>query len=397
MPLIALIVINLIRIFRLWLWITFSPLAAIAWSFDDKSVPGVVKTTGEKLGFGKLSDVLSLIFQPVAMIGALSLVMILSIGMYYVLGGDPGDQKAGGDFEKTIEKVQFTAKGEKSTLKDLNTGTEITVDGDLFKDVGNFVGGMIGYLIITGFTAILIWSLIKVGASFSKFTKDAAGNVFKWSEKLVTNANIVPIGGGTSLAALKETKNETLRSLTSGAYANEKVRAQTEKLTSGFYKTDLGKATKNIFGINESERYDIDNVDRSEISQAATGGVNTALSALRKALTGKKVTAQSKNFQEAVGALLNSSNPAFKNFALQSTGITNEQYEANKANILNPNNEIGQKMLKFIAYVANNDVKDGATINAEKINEYVLSNMKTKDLQATSPIMLNKASTSEQK
>lgn len=38
-PLIVLIVINLIRIFKLWIWISFSPLAAIAWSFDDKSMP----------------------------------------------------------------------------------------------------------------------------------------------------------------------------------------------------------------------------------------------------------------------------------------------------------------------------------------------------------------------
>lgn len=85
-PMLVLIVVNLIRIFRLWIWIAFAPLAAIAWSFDDKSTPGVVKTAGEKLGFGKISDVLSLIFQPVVMIGSLALVMILSIGMYYVLG-----------------------------------------------------------------------------------------------------------------------------------------------------------------------------------------------------------------------------------------------------------------------------------------------------------------------
>jgi len=83
------------------------------------------------------------------MIGSLSLVMILSIGMYYVLGGDPGNQMAGTTFSETIENVQIEAEGQTSTLRDLNSGTEISVDGNLFKDVGNFVGGMIGYLIIT--------------------------------------------------------------------------------------------------------------------------------------------------------------------------------------------------------------------------------------------------------
>ncbi len=83
------------------------------------------------------------------MIGSLSLVMILSIGMYYVLGGDPGNQQQGATFNKTIEQVQLESKGETSTLTDLTSGTEISVDGNLFKDMGNFVGGMIGYLIIT--------------------------------------------------------------------------------------------------------------------------------------------------------------------------------------------------------------------------------------------------------
>lgn len=99
---------------------------------------------------------------------------------------------------------------------------------------------MIGYLIITGFTVVLLWSLLKIGASFSKFTKDAANNVFKRSEKLVSNANVIPIGGSmSSFAALKETGDQTKRYLTSGAYANQKVQDQTNRLTSGFFKTDF--------------------------------------------------------------------------------------------------------------------------------------------------------------
>ncbi len=44
-PLFVLLVINLIRIFRLWIWIVFSPLAAIARSFD-KDTPGAIKDMG---------------------------------------------------------------------------------------------------------------------------------------------------------------------------------------------------------------------------------------------------------------------------------------------------------------------------------------------------------------
>ncbi|MBP6910612.1 hypothetical protein KBC03_03350 [Patescibacteria group bacterium] len=46
------------------------------------------------------------------MIGSLALVMILSIGMYYVLGGDPGDVSgsSGGAFSTTIEQLQIESK-----------------------------------------------------------------------------------------------------------------------------------------------------------------------------------------------------------------------------------------------------------------------------------------------
>lgn len=47
-PMAALIVINVIRVFRLWIWIAFAPLAAIARSFDDKMKPGFIKDIGDK-------------------------------------------------------------------------------------------------------------------------------------------------------------------------------------------------------------------------------------------------------------------------------------------------------------------------------------------------------------
>lgn len=69
------------------------------------------------------------------MIGSLALVMILSIGMFYVLGGDPGDASgaSGGAFSTTLDQLQVTSKGTVSTLKDNISGTEISIDGDLFK------------------------------------------------------------------------------------------------------------------------------------------------------------------------------------------------------------------------------------------------------------------------
>gem|GEM_PF-3843714 len=77
----------------------------------------------------------------------------------------------------------------------------------------------------------MIRSLIKIGASFSKFTKGAADNIFKWSEKLVTNANVIPIGGQmASFASIKKTKDNTMDSLTGSGFRAQQVQDQTEKL-----------------------------------------------------------------------------------------------------------------------------------------------------------------------
>ena len=47
-PMFVLVVINIIRIFRMWMWIVFSPIAAIMRAFGDKMTPGFIKDIGSK-------------------------------------------------------------------------------------------------------------------------------------------------------------------------------------------------------------------------------------------------------------------------------------------------------------------------------------------------------------
>ncbi len=132
---------------------------------------------------------------------------------------------------------------------------------------------MIGYLIITGFIIVLMWSLIKIAASFSKFTKNTANNIFKRSEKLVTNANIIPLGGGkTSVAALSKQKNDVMRELQSGAYANKKIDAQTTALTDRIYKTGFGQSVKKTFGVEDNIQNDINNEGAGYMQHAEGAG-----------------------------------------------------------------------------------------------------------------------------
>ena len=233
---IVLIIINLIRIFRLRLWIVFSPLAAISWAFGDKQTPTMIKTAGEKLGFNKLSDILKLVFQPVAMVGSLGLILILTVGMYYVLGGNPGDLQDSGSFSKTVDQIELSSQAGTSSFKDLVSGTEVSVTGDLFKDMGNFVGGMIGYLILTGFTIMLIRSLIKISGSFSKFTASTADSIFKFAEGAVKTVPIIPVGGKMlSLGGLQQAGKNAAGS--GERYLNSQMNKQENEVESSFYQS----------------------------------------------------------------------------------------------------------------------------------------------------------------
>ncbi|MBP6910611.1 hypothetical protein KBC03_03345, partial [Patescibacteria group bacterium] len=77
---------------------------------------------------------------------------------------------------------------------------------------------------------------------------------------------------------------------------------------------------------------------------------------------------------------------------LKSAGITDpKEYDDNKANMLNPDNIMGQKMLKALAYVLNKDVKEGDTINETTIKEFLDKEFKTQKILSTTPLYMQKA------
>lgn len=135
-------------------------------------------------------------------------------------------------------------------MKDLSTGTEITVEGDLFKNIGNFVGGMIGYLIVTGFSVVLIWSLIRVAASFSTFTKKSAEGIFNWSEKLVATAPLIPLTGGmASFASISKVGRDARTEFES--FGSNKIADQSSNIQTKFWNGEYGSKTKKMFGISD--------------------------------------------------------------------------------------------------------------------------------------------------
>lgn len=74
------------------------------------------------------------------------------------------------------------------------------------QDVG--VSGMLDFfprLILNIFGIGLMWTILMAAMKSTSFTGGVVDSIEKVAKNVVTTANIIPIGGGTSLAAIKNT------------------------------------------------------------------------------------------------------------------------------------------------------------------------------------------------
>lgn len=148
---------------------------------------------------------------------------------------------------------------------------------------------------------------------------------------------------------------------------------------------------KKTFGIQDSDKTaDIDKVGAGYVQQAESGGTTAALQSLKQAMKDKNVTPSSRNFQQSFSSLMNN-NKSFNDFMLKAATISETEYKDNKANILNPDNVVGQRMLKALAYVLNKDVKEGSQIDDTKIKEFLDKELKTQKILSTTPLQIQKA------
>lgn len=92
----------------------------------------------------------------------MALVLLLSVSMYYVLGGTPGQTPSATPISHVIAGAEISTVSGSSTFTQTQVGSEITFVGDLFSDVADYAGGFIGYLIITTFCIMLMWAVVKM-------------------------------------------------------------------------------------------------------------------------------------------------------------------------------------------------------------------------------------------
>ena len=176
-PLFVLIIVNLVRIFYLWLYVGFSPLIFLDNIFGWKTI-------ASKPAF-KFSNMIWLIFQPAIVVAAFSLWFIFLVNIIWVVD------------KSTSDKYK---KYEKWVLHTFNlTGSSAgVIDSDYFQfqdatqKMSKYVWGFFGYLFIMFLSIALVWSLIKLSFKASEITSNIADRAFNFTEEMLKTVPAIP-------------------------------------------------------------------------------------------------------------------------------------------------------------------------------------------------------------
>ncbi len=171
-PIIILIVINIIRVFRIWIYVAFSPLIFLDQIFWWK----VWWKTNKALA---LKNMIWLIFQPVLVILSFSIAIIMIVGIY--------------DWLQTMKTTNNSKKVKQIFLldKDASSGL-VKMEFWTMQDsnTSNFIWWFFWYLIVSLIVVIILWTLIKISFQSSEITKWVADKMFTFSEDIVKTVPI---------------------------------------------------------------------------------------------------------------------------------------------------------------------------------------------------------------
>lgn len=189
-PMVILMVVNLIRIVFLWLWIVFAPGIILINVFGLKLSDGLDK-------YFSRQNILGLVMQPVAVIGALSIwfIFIIELASIFNLCTETPPENN----DKTLQATTLS-EWIKAPIGELASpiGTDTTLWASL-SALGDVVGGVTWELLMAIFVIVLMWSLIKIGFSTSELTKGVAKKITDGVESMMAAIPIVPLPGVWSI------------------------------------------------------------------------------------------------------------------------------------------------------------------------------------------------------
>jgi hypothetical protein len=191
LPLLVLAIVNFIRVFWIWIFIIFSPFVIIdtvfKWMISNK-VWWFKNLT--------LSNLLWLIFMPVAVVWILGISLIFVVTMEKILTTDENNAK-------DLWFVKLTDKD--SALLIWKNWEKIIIDDSIFPDnskVKDYIWWAIWYIIMFLFVVLVLWTLIPLGFQASKLTAWVSDAIFKFAKDMA-KAIPIPWTGGLSVWALQ--------------------------------------------------------------------------------------------------------------------------------------------------------------------------------------------------
>lgn len=179
-PMFVLVVMNVIRIIFIRLRIITVPFIILAYVFDI----GWIKD----MEYFKLWNIIWLIFQPVVVVGTLSVWVLIIMGMYGALLGD----------EQTInqwmwELINVYVDSDRTARIWTNWPAESIINGDMFGQTWDILWGWIWRMIVTFFMVFLFRALIKIWFSTSALTKWVSDSIFNFASQIASTVPIVPV------------------------------------------------------------------------------------------------------------------------------------------------------------------------------------------------------------
>ncbi len=320
-PIIALFVINLKRIFYLWLRIIFSPIIVLWEVLGIKQI----KDIWWKEKIFDIKEVFGLVFQPVFVIWGMAIVLILGVSMFSVMWWHPGSSNQNEQISKVFGWAEIISAPGSSTFHNTTAWTEITFVWDIFKDVAWYAGWLVWYLIITTFVIMLLWAVVKMSTSSSKIAWWTFDKITSLGKDLVTWMNIIPMWwSNVSLASMMNTVNpesgDNFLTKWMNKYNQDNATEATKKLWSAFYNSKIGKGLQNVYGEKQfsydlNPQTDIGDDEINKIQKASDstsvlkdyiGKVSALLTESKQAnKNNKEINLKSTKFKETIFKTIN--------------------------------------------------------------------------------------------
>ncbi len=253
MPLLVLLVTNMLRIFWIWVRIVFSPFLAIYFVLWD-TAPSGMKSLASSLRAEWLGNLMWLIFQPMVVVWALWVWLILITSITRMMSGWSEYARMAAIWDMQIYHTPHTTMVWETA--------SVTVKGWLFKEVQYRAFWFFWDVILSFFVIFLLRWMVKAWSSFSSVTESVSNSMFSFWKNLAMSIPIVPMMWGQWIWSLTNNAWKLVKNAT-GVWAFE---AQMKKDSREFYS----KINKKLGWVDpDKQSISWDNLD--ELSGMTTG------------------------------------------------------------------------------------------------------------------------------